>query len=132
MPDSIHIRLEDEIKKDFAKDAIFSVVGYGVLVLFSLGFNFFAARSLGVIQYGIYTSFFYLLLAFSQPINSFQLAVAKFTDRHKLDAKHASQQLASTIFIFSLIIIGVFAVFSPLLKMIYNLNNIGEAIVGDS
>ncbi len=118
------------MRKDFAKNTLFSLGGYGFLIIFNLAFSFFAARSLGPAAYGIYTTFFYLLLSFTQPINSIQLAVAKEVQREKMTREDANRKFSSTLFVFALITLVVFGALSPVFQSIYHLPSVWDGIIG--
>lgn len=117
-------------KNHFLKNTLYSVVGYGMLIIGNLAFNFFAARSLGTVDYGIYMSFFYLLIALTQPVNSFQLAVAKYTAENSLSRRDAFREVTPTLLIFSAIVLAFFTMAMPVMKNLYNLPNVWISPVG--
>ncbi len=102
----------------FSKSIFFSFLGFGLLVLSNVVFNFFSARFLGPVSYGEFNSFFYLLLAFSQPNNSLQLAVAKIVSKDK-----ATKEVSSTIFFIGLFLFFILMIFLPFLFKFYGINN---------
>ncbi len=117
-------------RKSFAQNSLFSILGFVVLVSANFGFNAYAARQLDVTDWGIFNSFFYLLIAFTQPLNSFQLAVAKFSTRHQLKGQDMFQRLLPTLVLFLLIISGLFISLSWFIRNLYNLPNPGVAVLG--
>jgi O-antigen/teichoic acid export membrane protein len=118
------------VRKDFAKNTLFSLGGYGFLIVFNLAFSFFAARALGPAAYGIYTTFFYILLSFTQPINSLQLAVAKEVQREKMTREEANRRFSSTLFVFALAALVLFGGLSPVFQSVYHLPGIWDGIIG--
>ncbi|NPV01635.1 MAG: hypothetical protein HPY53_09670 [Brevinematales bacterium] len=118
------------MRKDFAKNTLFSLGGYGFLIVFNLAFSFFAARALGPAAYGIYTTFFYILLSFTQPINSLQLAVAKEVQREKLSREEANRRFSSTLFVFALAALVIFGGLSPVFQSVYHLPSILDGVIG--
>ncbi|OHD56932.1 MAG: hypothetical protein A2Y33_08195 [Spirochaetes bacterium GWF1_51_8] len=118
------------MKKEFAKNTFYSVGGYILMIVSSLVFSFYAARALGPIAYGIFTPFFYLLISFTQPINSIQLALAKEVQREKMTAAEANTKYSSTLFLFSLTALVLFGAASPFLQTFYRLPNLWDGIIG--
>lgn len=118
------------MKKEFVKNTLYSTVGFGILILCNFVFNFFIARKMGAVDYGVFMAFFYLLIAFLMPINALQLAIAKYTTEKKLDTPKAIAAVTPTLFIFALIVIGLFGASSFFLKTFYHLPSIWEVIIG--
>ncbi len=108
----------------FSKSVFFTFLGFGILVISNLVFNIFSARYLGPSLYGEFNSFFYFLLAFSQPNNSFQLSVAKLTIHDEKEN-----------IIFSILIIGIlffiliFSIF-PFVFNFYGINKLEYSFWG--
>ncbi len=118
-------------KKDsFAKNSLISIIGFGVLVASSFAFNAFAGRKLGVNNWGIFNSLFFLLYAFTFPINSLQLAVTKYDESKALSRKKMFHKLASTLFVYAAIIAIIFLLLMPFLKNILNLPHLVYPVIG--
>lgn len=118
------------MNKEFGKNTLYSVAGFGVMMICSFVFNYFVARKLGVTDYGVFMAFFYFLITFTQPINSLQLAVAKKTAGENLNTGEAVKAISPTIFLIGLIVLAAFAAMSPMLVRIYHLPGLLDAILG--
>lgn len=117
-------------RKNFARNSLYSVLGFAVLVSANFGFNAFAARSLGVNLWGVFNSFFYILIAFTQPLNSLQLAVARYSTDNRLHGQAMLSRLLPTLLLFSLIIVGLFSLPAWFIRNLYNLPHLGHAVLG--
>jgi O-antigen/teichoic acid export membrane protein len=120
----------DILKSGFTLNSFYSMTGFGVLVLTSFVFNAFLARRLGVQEFGIYLPYFYLLLGFSQPINSLQLVVAKYTAEKKTDIKDSINEITPALLIIGLLVFGIFILLTPFIINIYHLKNICQVMIG--
>jgi len=101
-------------------------VGFGALVLSNVLFNFFASRVLGPIQYGVFNSFFYLLLAFCQPNNSLQLAVAKRSSEGKFSLKNVVLTFSLIAFFIFLLLLFIL----PFILRFYNIFDYSYSLFG--
>jgi O-antigen/teichoic acid export membrane protein len=117
-------------KREFAKNTLYSMVGFGVSILSSFVFTGFAGRMLGVETYGIFYTFFSFLMAFNQPINSLQLGVARYTSLENGHLKESVKDITPTLFTFTVSIIVLFCVASPFLAPTFNLPGPSEVILG--
>jgi O-antigen/teichoic acid export membrane protein len=118
------------MNKEFGRNTFYSVAGFGVMMLCSFAFNYFVARKLGVSDYGVFMSFFYFLITFTQPINSLQLAVAKKTASESLKTGDGVKSISPTIFLVGSGVLAAFVAMSPMLVKLYHLPGILDAILG--
>lgn len=116
--------------KDFARNTFVSLAGFGVLAVSNFVFNAMAGRFLPFAEYTVFTSFFYFLIGFSQPVNSFQLAVAKYTSAHKTDRRTADKEIMPTLAVVSLALILLFSALAPFLKNFFQLQSSLDFILG--
>lgn len=117
-------------RSGFISNTVYSLGGFAVMTLSNFVFNALAARFLGPSDYSVYNSFFYLLLAFAQPNNSLQLAVAKYTSDESVTVKTALKDITPTVIIFACALFIIFIAASPFLKMVYNLKRISDVYIG--
>jgi O-antigen/teichoic acid export membrane protein len=118
------------LNNGFIKNTLYSSIGFVILIICNFGFNFFVARTMGAETYGIFMSFFYLLIAFVIPINSLQLAVAKYTAERNYTVKEAINHISPSLWIIGAIAFAGFSLASPILKNIYNLPTVADPIIG--
>lgn len=118
------------MNKEFSKNTLFSVAGFGLMMLFSFVFTYFAARKLGAAGYGVFMSFFYFLITFTQPINSLQLAAAKLVANRNMDLREGVRYVSPTLFAASLLTVALFAAMSFVLKPLLHLDSIWTAMLG--
>jgi O-antigen/teichoic acid export membrane protein len=118
------------MKNGFAKNTLYSMAGFGILVISNFVFNALTARWLGASNYGIFTSFFYLLLGFSQPNNSLQLATAKYSALENKSLPETLSKVSSTLWLFALVLFSFFAAISPFLKELFNLPSVFDVFIG--
>ena len=117
-------------KKDFIKNSALSVGGFGILIISNFVFNAIAGRKLTVAEWGIFNSFFYFILAFSQPLNAFQLAVAKYSVKHDYSLKDGMKAFSRVLFLLPLGTALVFAAFAPFLTSVFHLPTVWHFILG--
>lgn len=101
----------------FSKNVFFVFVGFGFLILTNVAFNIFSARYLGPSLYGVFNSFFYFLLAFSQPNNSLQLSVAKFSSENE------EKTISFSILFLGFVLFGVLLFIFPFIFNFYGIKN---------
>ena len=118
------------LKSGFTKNSLYSMTGFGIVVLTSFLFNAFLARKLGAEEFGVYLAYFYLLQVFLQPINSLQLAVAKYSAEKKLGINESINDITTTLLIIGFLLFAVFTLISPFLINFYHLKNIFQVLVG--
>ncbi|MGC8765390.1 MAG: oligosaccharide flippase family protein [Brevinematia bacterium] len=113
------------MSSSFFRSVFFTFVGFGLLMLSNVIFNVFSARFLGPVAYGEFNSFFYLLLAFSQPNNSLQLAVAKaVAENDKL------KNIIHTVFFIGILLFLFLSIFFPFILRFYSLSQYLYSLLG--
>jgi len=117
-------------KKDFIKNSALSVGGFGILIISNFAFNAIAGRKLSVTEWGIFNSFFYFILAFSQPLNAFQLAVAKYSVKHNYSLREGMRAFSRVLFFLPFGTALVFAAFAPLLTSVFHLPSVWHFVIG--
>ncbi len=108
----------------FSKNVFFVFLGFGFLILTNVLFNVFSARYLGPSLYGIFNSFFYFLLAFSQPNNSLQLSVAKFSSQNE------EKSISFSILLLGFVLVGILLVIFPFIFSFYGIKSFIFSIFG--
>jgi O-antigen/teichoic acid export membrane protein len=120
------------LKSDFINSVFFVFLGMFFLFLSNVGFNIFSARFLGPVLYGEFNSFFYLLLAFSQPNNALQLFVAKEVSK---EGRDKIKDILFSIFVMGIFLFLILSLVMYFLLGFYNIKGIfylvfGSLIVG--
>lgn len=117
------------MQKQFIKNSFYGLAGFGVLTLSNLIFNFTATRLL-LTQFGVYSSFFYLILGLSQPINSLQLSVAKEVTLQGMEPEEAFSGFFGTLFWIGGAFFLIFAIFSTWIGDLYRLPSVFTVWIG--
>ncbi|MGC8770692.1 MAG: hypothetical protein ACP5Q5_05525 [Brevinematia bacterium] len=108
----------------FSKNVFFVFLGFAFLILTNIVFNIFSARYLGPSLYGVFNSFFYFLLAFSQPNNSLQLSVAKFSSQNE------EKSISFSILLLGFVLVGILLVIFPFIFSFYGIKSFIFSIFG--
>lgn len=115
------------LEHSFSKSLFYTIGGFFLLFLANVAFNFISARFLGPVLYGEFNSYFYLLIAFSYPNNSLQLAVAKNVAvsnyEHERNELYSILLMSFFLFIFLLILM-------PFLLGFYRIRGLFYSIIG--
>lgn len=104
--------------------------GFGIQMLINFAFMAYATRMLGPSSFGIFYSFYTVLLAFNPPINSLQLGVARYTALENCHLKESVKNLSPTLFVFAGAVFVLFALASPILAPAFKLPGVLEVMLG--
>ncbi len=118
-------------KDNYTKNTLYSLFGFGLLMISNFVFTSLSGRLLGPVYYGIFYSFFYFLMSFSQPNASLQLAAAKYMSEKKLPSINAAvQEFSMDFWLIGIVIFVILFALSPFLKILYGLESIWDVAFG--
>lgn len=109
------------LRSDFSRNTFLSLFGFAALVISNFAFSAIAGRLLGAENYSVYNSFFYMLLAFSYPFNSLQLASARYSSSDDRTLFDSIRDLTPTLVFFALLLFISFVAASPMITKLYSL-----------